>query len=519
MEYLNTRILVIDDEQVVRDAFIEILQTKDVNEYSNEMMSAAAALFDEPEILSSKHNNLLDFEVDEAICGKEGLDKVKKSVEEKRPYALIFCDMRMPGWDGLTTVQQIRKVDSKVEIVFVTAYSDYSVETILESAGPNVGYHCKPFEADEIRQIATKSICDWGKLRDLENLICITSDLNVCGNDLNTLLRNTLHQIVNLTSNRTALLFFHHNDPEIVISVGDRRGMGEEIFQQIISDKLLDVEIDSDNFMYMPMSHYGLLILKDDKTNIIDESRIYLIKLFVQQAAKSIDNLNLRKELEHKQRLSDMGQAASCVVHDLRQPLSGIIGATSLIKKAKIEQSKIAAYMSLIEKSSAEIERYIEEILEFSNPKEPILEKVNLCDILDSITENIFLCHEDDIKLIYDYDRKYLVFVDKGQVVRSIFNIVNNAKEALYDTTSPIIKISLQSSFDHVMLSIRDNGPGIPDAIKDTVFQPFVTKNKTGGTGLGLAITKQFIECNNGLISYSTSSDGTEFIIKFPLAA
>lgn len=57
---LNTRVLVIDDEQVVRDAFIEILQTKDNG--SNEMNSAASALFDEPELTSHKHGNLLDFQ-------------------------------------------------------------------------------------------------------------------------------------------------------------------------------------------------------------------------------------------------------------------------------------------------------------------------------------------------------------------------------------------------------------------------------------------------------------------------
>src|SRR5581483_6439253 len=91
-----------------------------------------------------KNGNMPKFKVDKASNGMEGVQLVKRSVEEGHPYAVIFLDMRMPGWDGMETAVEIRKYDSKAEIIFVTAFSDRSIADIVANAGDNVGYHCKP---------------------------------------------------------------------------------------------------------------------------------------------------------------------------------------------------------------------------------------------------------------------------------------------------------------------------------------------------------------------------------------
>ena len=96
---------------------------------------------------------------------------MRRAVEQGRPYAVIFLDMRMPGMNGLETAIEIRKHDVKAEIVFITAYSDCTIEEIVEQAGQNVGYHCKPYASEEIIQIATKAVTDYNKLRNLEKLI------------------------------------------------------------------------------------------------------------------------------------------------------------------------------------------------------------------------------------------------------------------------------------------------------------------------------------------------------------
>jgi two-component system NtrC family sensor kinase len=169
LDETNSRILVIDDEEVVRDSIRLILGSRPPN--NQELEAFAADLFEDLPPNPRPASALLEFTVDEAPNGKAGLELVRTALAANRPYAAIFVDMRMPGWDGIETVQHIRQIDKQAEIVFVTAYSDSTIEEVVERAGPNVGYHLKPFAPEEIKQIATKAVHDWNKLRRLERLI------------------------------------------------------------------------------------------------------------------------------------------------------------------------------------------------------------------------------------------------------------------------------------------------------------------------------------------------------------
>src|SRR5688572_15993947 len=132
MNSVNTSVLVIDDEEMVRDNIEDILTPKKaVTAIENNISKAASILFDTPqEILEPRASNIPVFIVHKASNGMDGVDLVKKSVENGHPYAVIFLDIRMPGWDGLETAMQIRKHDAKAEIIFITAYSDRSIEDI-----------------------------------------------------------------------------------------------------------------------------------------------------------------------------------------------------------------------------------------------------------------------------------------------------------------------------------------------------------------------------------------------------
>src|SRR5258708_13693247 len=143
-EGANTAVLVIDDEEMVRDNIEEILVPRK-NNSATEIGNAASILFDAPTqaLLTPRTSNIPNFTVHKAANGMEGLELVKKSVANGLPYAVIFLDMRMPGWDGMETAKQIRKYDSKAETIFVTALSDRSIYDIISRAGKNVSSHCK----------------------------------------------------------------------------------------------------------------------------------------------------------------------------------------------------------------------------------------------------------------------------------------------------------------------------------------------------------------------------------------
>ncbi|MFZ1682515.1 MAG: HAMP domain-containing sensor histidine kinase, partial [Candidatus Zixiibacteriota bacterium] len=105
--------------------------------------------------------------------------------------------------------------------------------------------------------------------------------------------------------------------------------------------------------------------------------------------------------------------------------------------------------------------------------------------------------------------------LDQHRFRRVVDNILNNAREALKPGCRVAIAWKVHSSA--IRVQIADNGPGIPEAIRSTLFEPFVTSNKEGGTGLGLAIARKIIEDHGGTIAaHSESGVGTTFVIELP---
>ena len=146
----NRRILVIDDDQGVRETYRGIL----VDEKEPEMFSMGRELFtidsDQP-----KSPSETTYEVTMAENGIEGIEKVKAAMAENRPFAVAFIDMKMPGINGAETSAKIWEIDYDIRIVIVTAYSDYSPEDIIAVTGRNdIFYLRKPFNHEEIIQFA-----------------------------------------------------------------------------------------------------------------------------------------------------------------------------------------------------------------------------------------------------------------------------------------------------------------------------------------------------------------------------
>ena len=105
--------------------------------------------------------------------------------------------------------------------------------------------------------------------------------------------------------------------------------------------------------------------------------------------------------------------------------------------------------------------------------------------------------------------------MDGSRFRRVIDNILNNAREALKPGQSVTVRWSVDSKA--VAIEIEDNGPGIPESICATIFEPFVTSGKESGTGLGLAIARKIVEDHGGAISVESQSGvGTRFMITLP---
>ena len=161
---LNARILLIDDARSIHDDFARILTRPSTGEALEDL---GRELFGGPGHYADSF-----FELDSAYQGQDGLVKLDASLQEHRPYAVAFVDMRMPpGWDGLETIEHLWAVDPHLQIVVCTAYSDHGWQELIERlhATDNLLILKKPFEPAEVVQIARALAAKWSAERRLDD--------------------------------------------------------------------------------------------------------------------------------------------------------------------------------------------------------------------------------------------------------------------------------------------------------------------------------------------------------------
>jgi len=171
----NRRVLVIDDSESIHEDFRAILGSDNAD--TTTLDEAKAAIFGEIQNSSEQ----IGFEIDSALQGREGLQKVKHALRENRPYAMAFVDVRMPpGWDGIDTIKRIWQEYPELQVVICTAYSDYKWNDIIAKLGQNERLVIlkKPFDNVEVYQLAIALTEKWNlarqaslKMEQLEQIV------------------------------------------------------------------------------------------------------------------------------------------------------------------------------------------------------------------------------------------------------------------------------------------------------------------------------------------------------------
>lgn len=153
----TARLLIIDDNQTIHDAFDGIF-APDVD--ASKLDATEALLYG----VDSKPPRLKPhYEIDHALSGLDGVEKTRAALAEGRPYQLTFVDVRMPGIDGIETIERIWQLDSQIQTVICTAYSDYRWEQLAERLGQTDRLLVlkKPFHEVEVMQMASAMVEKW----------------------------------------------------------------------------------------------------------------------------------------------------------------------------------------------------------------------------------------------------------------------------------------------------------------------------------------------------------------------
>jgi signal transduction histidine kinase len=266
-----------------------------------------------------------------------------------------------------------------------------------------------------------------------------------------------------------------------------------------------------------------LLLLKDSiekkveveslQTKMFNIEELALIQRKIKSDSK--DLRLLKEELEKKEHLALIGNFASSIVHDIRNPLI-VIGGYADMLKSKVSKKERKFTEKIIDSASV-IERLLEDILTFVREQQLELKIGNHRAELVVQAAMDFLepaLKQKSVKIVRELESGVPVSCDMDRLSRAIINLMKNSIENSPAGGTIILKAYRDKGA--VVFSVKDMGPGIPEGIQEMVFEPFITADKNKGTGLGLFIARNIAVAHNGTISFETGSSGTEFFIKIP---
>ena len=227
----------------------------------------------------------------------------------------------------------------------------------------------------------------------------------------------------------------------------------------------------------------------------------------------------LDEAVRRADRLSMVGTMAAGLAHEIKNPLGGIKGAAQLLQMELADNHELQEYTELVIRESDRVNRIIEELLDLSRPRQEQNRAVNISQVLDEIVmlqKQAFADRGIDFKLQLDPSIP-AISGDRDQLIRLLLNLIKNAGEASPDNDIIIIESRIDSEYHMsfpgarptpiVLITINDNGPGIPQKLLEQVFTPFFT-TKIGGSGLGLAICQKIITDHGGFMHINNRSNG-----------
>ena len=252
---------------------------------------------------------------------------------------------------------------------------------------------------------------------------------------------------------------------------------------------------------------------EDLTKKFIPENRDDEIGVVMKILAKMQDDV--RKALNQKDHLAKLGGAISNINHDLRNMLSSaqlVSDHLSTIDNPVVQQLT-PRFVKAIDRAI----RLCENTLQYSGSEveELHVKTFNLHNLIDDVTTSLGLYENDNIKLDNNIAIEQKIKADNDQLFRVLMNICRNAVQAIGETGNIVVNGIVENG--HITIDISDDALGIPEKIKENLFQPFKTGSR-GGTGLGLAISKEIITAHGGtLVLLKSDAKGSIFRIILPL--
>ncbi len=251
-----------------------------------------------------------------------------------------------------------------------------------------------------------------------------------------------------------------------------------------------------------------------------NEQELRLVTAIGRQTGLAIENARLMQSLVERERLAAAGETAAHLSHSIKNILQGLRSGGDVLERGLQKQDFGAAQQGwrILDRNLDRCYALMMNMLAFSKPREPQLAAMQVNEILRDVVD-LVQKQADDARIVVlsDLDAQApLIPVDRDGIHQVLMNLVTNAIDAVPRGSGVI---NVRSEFDPaaraLLITIADNGPGVPEDQRERIFEPFHSTKGHGGTGLGLSVVRKIVQEHGGSVElHCPKSGGAEFRVR-----
>jgi signal transduction histidine kinase len=216
-----------------------------------------------------------------------------------------------------------------------------------------------------------------------------------------------------------------------------------------------------------------------------------------------------------QERISSMGWLSTSIVHDLRNPLGTVFAGAEMLMQLDPASTQGRRLAANIYRAAGRMRELLADLAGASCENKSTCEICEIRTVIMAASEAALLAAESQgFQIEYEVPKGLEIPIERSRIERVFFNLITNALEAMPHGGQ--IRIGARKADNCALIEVEDTGPGIPRAIRDRLFQPFVTSGKDHGLGLGLALSRQTVLDHGGDI-WIEPANGARFVICLPL--
>ncbi len=260
----------------------------------------------------------------------------------------------------------------------------------------------------------------------------------------------------------------------------------------------------------------------------LNSAEARLVWVIASRSALALENHLYQKELIATERMAVLGTMAGMLAHDFRGPMTIIRGYAETLLDGRVPPDVVQTRAAEIVAAVDRLERMTAETVDFAREGGRLARRrLDVHKALDGLAHGLEL-ELPGLTVVRRQDLPVgtFGFFDADKVQRAVGNIAANARDAMGGAGRLELWARLEAAEGKgpvlLALDVTDEGPGVPEEIRDRLFEPFVTRGKSGGTGLGLAVARRFIEDHGGTVVLlpepgAAPFTGARFRIRVPL--